>query len=43
VFFFDLLMRNTVDEKQFDSNAEGRDLLKRVLDGSVKFKRLLGR
>lgn len=41
VFFYDLIMKDTVDEKQQDSNNEGKDLLKRVLDGSVKFKKLL--
>jgi SNF2 family DNA or RNA helicase len=42
VFIFDLLMKGTVDEKQMASNAEGKDLLKAVLDGSVKFGKLGG-
>jgi SNF2 family DNA or RNA helicase len=41
VFFFDLLMKGTVDEKQYDSNVEGRNLLKALLDGSLKIKKLL--
>jgi hypothetical protein len=40
VFFFDLLMKGTVDEKQMASNTEGKDLLKAVLDGSITLKKL---
>lgn len=40
VFFFDLLMKGTVDERQHKSNQEGKDLLKSVLDGKLKLKRL---
>lgn len=40
VFFFDLLMKDTVDEKQYQSNKDGEDLLKTVLDRRVKFSRI---
>jgi len=40
VFFYDLIMKDTVDQKQFDSNVEGKDLLRSVLDGRTVFAKL---
>jgi len=40
VFFFDLVMKNTFDQKQNAYNKQGRDLLKNLLDGKEKFGNL---
>lgn len=41
VLFFDLIMKDTTDNKQKANNAEGKDLLKEVLDRRAKFKKLV--
>lgn len=43
VFIFDLIMKNTFDERQKYYNKEGRDLLKNLLDGKEKFGKLFKR
>lgn len=40
VFIIDILMRGTEDAKQRKSNQEGRDLMRDVLDGKRKLRRL---
>lgn len=40
VFIFDLMMRDSTDDKQKQNNDEGTDLLKTVLDGNTKFKKM---